>query len=115
MGLCRMVLSAIAAVAGVIMYWAVTYQGTGFRLSTVGLILVIAGAAGSVVSAIVFASSRRQVSTGIHSMDRQVTDSQGRSSSCTKSASNGCWCTLSSRCERAGFGSERTGFARSPR
>jgi hypothetical protein len=35
MGLPGMVLSAMAAVAGAIMYWAVTYQGTGFRLSTV--------------------------------------------------------------------------------
>jgi hypothetical protein len=42
---------------------------------------MIAGAAGFVVSTIVFASSRRQVSTGTHSMDRQVTDSQGGSSS----------------------------------
>jgi hypothetical protein len=76
-----MVLSAIAAAAGAIMYWAVTYQGTGFRLSTIGLILMIAGAFGFVVSSIVFGTSRRQVSTGTHSMDRQVTDSQGRSSS----------------------------------
>jgi len=58
-----------------------TYQGTGFRLSTVGLILMIAGAFGFVVSAIVFATSRRQVGTGTHSMDREVTDSEGRSSS----------------------------------
>jgi phosphate/sulfate permease len=81
MGLPGMVFSTVAAVAGAIMYWAVTYQGTGFRLSTVGLILMIAGAFGFVVSAIVFATSRRQVSTGTHSIDRQVTDSQGRSSS----------------------------------
>lgn len=81
MGLPGMVLSAIAAVAGAIMYWAVTYQGTGFRLSTVGLILMIAGAAGFVVSVMVFATSRRQVSTGSHSIDRQVTDSSGGSSS----------------------------------
>ncbi len=81
MGLPGMVLSAIAAAAGAIMYWAVTYQGTGFRLSTIGLILMIAGAFGFVVSSIVFGTSRRQVSTGTHSMDRQVTDSQGRSSS----------------------------------
>jgi len=80
-GLPGMVLSAIAAAAGAIMYWAVTYQGTGFRLSTVGLILMIAGAFGFVVSAIVFATSRRQVSSGTHSMDREVTDSEGRSSS----------------------------------
>ena len=58
MGLPGMVLSAIAAAAGAIMYWAVTYQGTGFRLSTAGLILMIAGAFGFVVSAIVFAVSR---------------------------------------------------------
>jgi uncharacterized membrane protein YvlD (DUF360 family) len=76
-----MALSAIAAAAGAIMYWAVTYQGTGFRLSTVGLILMIAGAFGFVVSSIIFAMSRRQVDPGTHSMDRQVTDSQGRSSS----------------------------------
>ena len=64
MGLPGMVLSAIAAVAGAIMYWAITYQGTGFRLSTVGVILMIAGAVGFVISAIIFASSRRQISSG---------------------------------------------------
>jgi hypothetical protein len=81
MGLPGMVLSAIAGAAGAIMYWAVTYQGTGFRLSTVGLILMIAGAFGFVVSSIIFATSRRQVGTGHHSMDRQVTDPEGRTSS----------------------------------
>ena len=81
MGLPGMVLSAVAAVAGAIMYWAVSYQGTGFKISTIGLILMIAGAFGFVVSAFVFATSRRQVNTGSHSLDRQVTDSQCRSSS----------------------------------
>jgi hypothetical protein len=81
MGLPGMVLSAIAAVAGAIMYWAVTYQGTGFRLSTVGIILMIAGAVGFVVSSIVFASSRRSVGSGPHSMDRQVDDGQGHNGS----------------------------------
>jgi hypothetical protein len=76
-----MALSAIAAAAGAIMYWAVTYQGHGFRLSTVGLILMIAGAAGLVVSTIVFAVSRREVGTGRHSMSRETTDSEGRSTS----------------------------------
>jgi hypothetical protein len=76
-----MVLSAIAAAAGAIMYWAVTYQGTGFRLSTVGLILMIAGAAGFIVSSIIFGISRRSVGAGSHTMDRQVVDPQGRSSS----------------------------------
>jgi hypothetical protein len=76
-----MVLSAIAAAAGAIMYWAVTYQGTGFRLSTVGVILMIAGAAGFVVSAIVFAVSRRSPGSGHHTLDREVVDPQGHASS----------------------------------
>jgi hypothetical protein len=81
MGLPGMVLSAIAAAAGAIMYWAVTYQGTGFRLSTVGVILMIAGAFGFVVSAIVFAVSRSPERSTKHSLDRQVVDSSGNSSS----------------------------------
>ena len=81
MGLAGMALSAIAAAAGAIMYWAVTYQGHGFRLSTVGLILMIAGAAGFVVSTIIFAISRREVGTGRRSMSRETTDSEGRSTS----------------------------------
>ena len=81
MGLAGMALSAIAAAAGAIMYWAVTYQGHGFRLSTVGLILMIAGAAGFVVSTIVIAVSRREVGAGRHSMSRETTDSEGRSTS----------------------------------
>jgi hypothetical protein len=76
-----MVLSAIAATAGAIMYWAITYQGTGFRLSTVGVILMIVGAFGFLVSAIIFAVSRGPGRTTRHSMDRQVVDSQGNSSS----------------------------------
>jgi hypothetical protein len=80
-GLAGMVSSAIAGAAGAIMYWAVTHQGHGFRLSTVGLILMIAGAAGFVVSTMVFGVFRREVSTGRHSMSRETTDSEGRSTS----------------------------------
>jgi phosphate/sulfate permease len=76
-----MVLSAIATAAGAIMYWAVTYQGTGFRLSTVGVILMIAGVFGFIVSAIVFGISRRSVVSPHHTMDRQVVDPQGHASS----------------------------------
>jgi len=81
MGLPGMVLSAIAAAAGAIMYWAVTYQGTGFRLSTVGLILMIAGAFGFVVSAIIFSVSRNPVGGKRHEMNRQVVDAAGNTSS----------------------------------
>ena len=80
-GLPGMVLSAIAAAVGAIMYWAVTYQSTGFRLSTVGIILMIAGAFGFVVSAIIFAASRGPMRSDRHSMDRQVVDAQGNTSS----------------------------------
>ncbi len=78
MGLPGMVLSAIAAAAGAIMYWAITYQGTGFRLSTVGVIIMIAGAFGFVVSAIVFSMSRGPQR---HSLYRQVVDTSGNMSS----------------------------------
>jgi hypothetical protein len=76
-----MVLSAISIAAGAIMYWAVTYQGHGFRLSTVGVILMIVGAAGFVVSAIVFGVSRGSVGSSRHTLDRQAVDPQGRASS----------------------------------
>ncbi|NNN02055.1 MAG: hypothetical protein HKL86_09525 [Acidimicrobiaceae bacterium] len=81
MGLPGMVLSAIAVAAGAIMYWAVSYQGTGFRLSTVGVILMIVGGFGFVVSAVVFGVSRGRVGGGRHSLDREVTDVNGRTSS----------------------------------
>ena len=81
MGLPGMVLSAIAAAAGAIMYWAITYQGHGFRLSTIGIILMVVGAFGFVVSAIVFGVSRGSVGSSRHSLDRVVTDTQGNTSS----------------------------------
>jgi uncharacterized membrane protein YvlD (DUF360 family) len=76
-----MVLSAIAAAAGAIMYWAITYHGTGFRISTIGLILMIVGAFGFVVSAIIFAVSRNAVGNPQHTMNRQVVDTAGNTSS----------------------------------
>jgi uncharacterized membrane protein YvlD (DUF360 family) len=81
MGLPGMVLSAIAAAAGAIMYWAITYHGTGFRISTIGLILMIVGAFGFVVSAIIFAVSRNAVGSPQHTMNRQVVDAAGNTSS----------------------------------
>jgi uncharacterized membrane protein YciS (DUF1049 family) len=76
-----MVLSAITVAVGAIMYWAVTYQGTGFRLSTVGIILMIVGAFGFVVSTIIFGVSRGPARSSQHSLDRHVVDAQGKSSS----------------------------------
>lgn len=63
------------------MYWAITYQGHGFRMSTVGIILMVVGAFGFVVSAIVFGVSRGSIGSNRHSLDRQVVDAQGHTSS----------------------------------
>jgi hypothetical protein len=82
MGLVGMFFSVVAIAAGAVMYWAVTAtQGHGFRLSTVGVILMVVGAVGLVASMIVFAMSRRTTggASGHHTYDRQAIDSQGRS------------------------------------
>jgi hypothetical protein len=79
MGLTGMVFSTIAIAAGAVMYWGITTTQThGFRLSTVGVILMIVGAVGLVVSMVIFATSRRAAGVRHHSYDREVTDAQGR-------------------------------------
>jgi hypothetical protein len=79
MGMTGMVFSTIAISAGAVMYWAVTStQGHGFRISTVGVILMIVGAIGLAVSATIFGTSRRAAGGRHHSYDREVTDAQGR-------------------------------------
>ena len=87
MGLVGMVVSAISAVVGAIMYWALTAQSSvvaqnhGFRTSTVGIILMIAGAAGFVVSLIVFTASRRAPAGPTRTLDREVVDESGYATS----------------------------------
>ncbi len=79
MGLTGMVFSTIAIAAGAIMYWAVTTtQSHGFRLSTVGVILMIVGAVGLAISAAVFGTSRRSTGRRSRTYDREVIDAQGR-------------------------------------
>jgi hypothetical protein len=73
-----MTFSTIAFAVGAIMYWAVTAQGHGFRYSTVGVVLMVVGAAGLVISSVVFGMSRRQAGGRHHTYDREVTDAQGR-------------------------------------
>jgi hypothetical protein len=53
-----MVFSLVAIAAGAIMYWAVTAPTHGFRLSTVGVVLMFVGAAGLAISGGLWASSR---------------------------------------------------------
>jgi len=76
-GLTGMGFSAVALIAGAIMYFAVTTKGTGFSVSKVGVILIIAGAIGVVLSSIIFASTRRPGSRRHQSYDREATDAQG--------------------------------------
>jgi hypothetical protein len=80
MGLTGMFFSTISIAVGAVMYWAITStQGHGFRLSSVGVILMVAGGIGLVVSGIVFATSRRPAGSGRHqTYDRQATDAQGQ-------------------------------------
>lgn len=86
MGLPGMVLSAISAVTGAIMYFATTAQSSavvqqhGFRLSTLGVILMIAGAVGFLISLVVFISSRKEPSAPPRTLDREVVDSAGHRS-----------------------------------
>lgn len=78
MGLAGMVFSMISIAVGAVMYWAVTSQGHGFRLSTVGVILMVVGAFGLIGSTVIFATSRRPTGSRNRTFDRQITDAQGR-------------------------------------
>ena len=78
MGLAGMVFSMIAIAAGAVMAWGVTSPGHGFRLSTVGVILLVVGAVGLVISSVIFATSRRPAGSRNRTYDKQVTDTQGR-------------------------------------
>ena len=78
MGLAGMVFSLISIAAGAVLYWGVTTQGHGFRLSTVGVILMVVGAIGLVISTVIYATSRRPAGGRNRTFDRQVTDAQGR-------------------------------------
>ena len=78
MGFAGMVFSMISIAAGAVMDWGVTTQGHGFRLSTVGVILMVVGAVGLVISSVIFATSRRPAGSRNRTYDKQVTDTAGR-------------------------------------
>lgn len=83
MGLPGMVISGISTVVGAILYWAITAPSSsavaqhGVRISTIGVILMIAGVVGFVVSAIVYASSRRSVKPPSRTVVRETADDAG--------------------------------------
>jgi sugar phosphate permease len=76
-GLTGLGLSAAALVAGAIMRYAVSVQSTGFNINKIGVILMIAGAIGIVISAILFFSTRNSPSSGTHTMHSETRDSTG--------------------------------------
>jgi hypothetical protein len=80
MGLTGMGFSVVAIAAGAVMYWAVNAQGHGFRISTIGVILMVIGALGFVTSAIVFGTSRGGVGSRRRTYDSAAVDAQGGSS-----------------------------------
>jgi hypothetical protein len=69
-GVQGIVLSTTSVSLSAMMYWAVTANGNGSSLHTVGLILMSVGAAGTLVLAFVFSTSRSSENTH-HTFDRQ--------------------------------------------
>ena len=57
MGLRAMWFSSVATVLGALMYWVLTYQDTGIDLTVVGVVFMIAGAVGFVISSVVYGLS----------------------------------------------------------
>ena len=78
-GMTGMGLSAVALIAGAIMRYAISAQGKGFNVTKIGLILMVAGAIGFVISGILFATTKNSPTTGTHSMHSETHDSDGNS------------------------------------
>jgi hypothetical protein len=79
MGLTGMAFSVVSMAVGAVLYWAMKAQSSGFRLSTIGVILMVIGAVGFFASTMLFVASRRPVGTARRSYDREVTDAHGQS------------------------------------
>jgi hypothetical protein len=70
------VFSILAIAAGAVMYWAITAPAHGFRVSTVGVVLMLVGAAGLLISTVLFATGHANGNRR-SSMHRQTVDAQG--------------------------------------
>jgi hypothetical protein len=84
MGLLGMLLSATATAIGALMYWTVTFQGSDFRFTTTGVVLMIVGALGFVVSVIIFTDSNSHARSAPFSRSRPVVDARGTNDAVTK-------------------------------
>jgi Na+-transporting NADH:ubiquinone oxidoreductase subunit NqrC len=71
LGLTAMLLSVSSIISGAVMYWIVDAQASGFRFDNTAIILIIAGLAGFVLSALVCAISPRRISDE-HIFDNQA-------------------------------------------
>ena len=76
-GLTGMGASAVAIIAGAIMRFAVSVNTTGFNIHEIGVILMIAGAVGFVIAAILAVSTRRANPGATHSVHSETRDSTG--------------------------------------
>jgi hypothetical protein len=54
-----MVFNAVAIAVGAVMYWTVTDQDHGFRISAAGVVPIVVGAIGLITSTMMFAQSHR--------------------------------------------------------
>lgn len=60
--------SLVLAALGAVLYWGVSVEGEGFNLNTIGLILMVAGAIGVVLTLITSAGSNN--GDGVTIIDR---------------------------------------------
>jgi fluoride ion exporter CrcB/FEX len=63
---------------GAILRWAVNWHLDGFNIQLAGLIILLVGALGLVITLILWATRRRHVSSGVTQVDQVVTSEQYR-------------------------------------
>jgi hypothetical protein len=78
-GMTGMGLSAAALIAGAIMRYAVSATSSGFNITKIGLILMVAGAIGLVISSILFLMTKNGQTPATHTMHSETSDSSGNS------------------------------------
>ncbi len=62
--------SLVLAALGAVLYWGVTVEGEGFNLNTIGVILMVAGAIGLVLTLIMSAGDRGDGGSDVTIIDR---------------------------------------------
>jgi hypothetical protein len=71
--------SAIFPIAlGAVLRWAVKWEPTGFNIQIAGLIMLLVGILGLVISLVLWYTRRSRVSSGVTQVDQVVTSEQYR-------------------------------------